>query len=93
MKGYWQLIGCGYIYLLVYLKALDNSFSNNFSLSQLKTIKDLKRLPKKLPIVKKSEKMQTNLVKYSYSAQKLQFQTILFPYKLCVTVKRTYMKN
>ena len=28
--------------------------------------------------------MQTNLVKLLYSAQKLQFWTILFPYKLCV---------
>ena len=29
------------------------------------------------------------LVKLSYSAEKLQFQIILFPHKLCVTAKRT----
>ena len=44
-------------------------------------------------MVTKITKMQSNLVKWSYSAQKLQFQTILISYKLCVTKKRTYVNK
>ena len=44
------------------------------------------------PSSKKITKMQKNLVKLSYySAQRLQFWTISFPSKLCVTEKRTYL--
>ena len=35
--------------------------------------------------------MQIFFVKLSYSAQKLQFQNISFPFKLCVTDKRAYV--
>ena len=38
-------------------------------------------------------KMQNILFKLSYSAQNLPFWTILFPYKLCVTEKRTYINK
>ena len=44
-------------------------------------------------MVKKITKRQANHVKLSYSAQKLQSQTILFPYKLCITKKRTYVNK
>ena len=34
-----------------------------------------------------------NIIKLSYSAQKLKFWTSLFPYKLCGTGKRTYINK
>ena len=39
-------------------------------------------------LTKKFPKIKKNLAKLSYSAQKLQFRTILFPYKLCVKVEK-----
>ena len=62
-------------------KALDKSFGNNFSLLQFKSIK---KVTKNLSLVKRITKMQMNIVKLYYSAEKLQF-----PYKLCVTEERT----
>ena len=69
-----------------------NSFTNIFfSFFQPKSIKAVTKEVAKGKKFRKNAKK--NLVKLSYSAQKLQFQTILFPYKLCVTEKRTYVTN
>ena len=62
-------------------KVLEDSFNYNFHLFQLKNIKEV---TKKLPILRNSQKCKINLVKLSYSTKKLEFQTILFPYQLCV---------
>ena len=37
--------------------------------------------------------MLKKFVKFSYSAQKLQFQTFFFPARLCVTEKRTHVNK
>ena len=37
--------------------------------------------------------MLKKIVKFSYSAQKLQFQTFFFPARLCVTEKRTHVNK
>ena len=50
----------------------------------------LKKLPKKLPTVKQIAKISCQIVLFSSKNGKL---TILFPYKLCVTEKRTYVKQ
>ena len=85
LRGNWQLFGCGLRSVVqVYYKALKDSFSNKFSLFNLKSIKED---TKKVAHRKKITKMQNNIVKVLYWAQKLQFWTILFYDKLCIKVE------
>ena len=69
-------------------KAQDNSFSNNFSLFKLKSVKEVTQKYKRGNPTIYGKKWKKYLVKLSYSSQKLLFWTIFSPYKLCVTGKR-----
>ena len=59
---------------------MNNSFFTNYSLFQLKSNKEITK-----KVAHDKKKVKKKLFKLSYSAQKLQFRTILFPgmYKLC----------
>ena len=91
IKAYWQLFGYNSIGGTKSLE--DPGKTVSVIIFHYFNSKANKKTPKKLPMVKKITKMQNHLddlVKLFYSAQKLQFWTILFPYKVCEWEKNMY---
>ena len=67
---------------------LTNRFSDNFSLIQFEEKKNLQTM-----LATYGSHSEFFLLRKYHFHKKLQFQTILLPYKKCVTKKRTHVKK